>query len=59
MLAVNRPIAPTPRLPIWRLEMMREQALRRFKRAEKEHAAAAQELQRVQDEIDARRKEES
>ena len=48
---------PIPRLPLWRLEMMREQALRRFKRAEEEHLAAAQALQQVQDEINQRREE--
>lgn len=51
--------APIPRLPLWRLEMMREQALRRFQRAEAEHMEAARELQRVQDEINARRQEQA
>lgn len=45
------------RLPLWRLEMLHDQALRKFQRTEKEHRDATRELERVRAEIDLRRKE--
>lgn len=46
-----------PRLPLWRLEMLREQAERRFQRTEAEHRAAANELNSIREQIAARHKE--
>ena len=45
------------RLPIWRLEMELEQALRRFRRTEAEHRQSEQEVERLRREIELRRKE--
>ncbi len=45
------------RLPLWRLEMLHAQALRKFQRTEKEHRDATRELERIRKEIDIRRKE--
>lgn len=45
------------RLPLWRLEMLREQAERRFQRTEAEHRAATRELEDVRKLIELRRSE--
>jgi hypothetical protein len=51
------PQPTVPYLPLWRLEMLREQAQRRVARTESEYTQAALELQRIEDAI-AKRKEE-
>lgn len=45
------------RLPLWRLEMLREQAERRFQRTEAEHRAASRELEDINKQIALRRAE--
>ena len=45
--------------PLWRLEMAREQAERRFQRTEAEHRAAANELEKIRNLIAERREETS
>ncbi len=45
------------RLPLWRMEMELEQALRRFKRTEEEHRRSEREVERLRTEIELRRKE--
>lgn len=48
-----------PVLPLWRMEMELEQALRRFKRTEEEHRRSEREVERLRKEIELRRKETS
>ena len=43
--------------PLWRLEMLREQAERRFQRTEAEHRAATRELEEIRKLIELRRLE--
>lgn len=45
------------RLPLWRLEMELEQAVRRFKRTEAEHRASERDVERLRKEIELRRAE--
>lgn len=45
--------------PLWRLEMAREQAERRFRRTEEEHRAATRDLENIRNMIAERREEES
>ncbi len=53
----NKIPTPIPRLPLWRLEMMREQAERKFRRTEEEHLAASRELEQIRNLIAERREE--
>lgn len=46
------------RLPIWRMELELEQALRRFRRTEEEHRRSEREVERLRRELELRRKEE-
>lgn len=48
-------VSETTQKPLWRLELERESALRRFKRAEEAYREAEKELHRINAEIDARR----
>jgi hypothetical protein len=51
---------PQPtRLPLWKLELFKDQAERRLKRAEEAHLDALAEVRRLKDEIEARRKEQA
>lgn len=45
------------RLPLWRLEIEHEQALRRFRRTEAEHRQSERDLERIRKEIQLRRME--
>jgi len=54
---MNAVLKPPSRLPLWRLEMLREQAERRFQRTEAEHRAATRELEQVRQQIELRRLE--
>lgn len=56
MNATAKAAVPT-RHPLWRLEMMREQAERRFQRTEAEHRAASRELEDIRKQIELRRME--
>jgi len=47
------------RLPLWKLEMMREQAERRFQRTEAEHRAAERALREIRNVIAERQMEDS
>lgn len=50
-------VKQVPRLPLWRLEMAREQAERRFQRTEAEHRTASRELEDIRKQIELRRME--
>ena len=50
-------LKPIPRLPLWKLEMLREQAERRVQRALEEHLAASSELAQLRQTIAERRQE--
>lgn len=54
---MSQALKPLPRLPLWRLEMLREQAERRFQRTEAEHRAASRELEDINKQIALRRAE--
>lgn len=45
------------RLPLWRMEMDLEQALRRYKRTEEEHRRSEREVEQLRKEIELRRLE--
>lgn len=54
---MNPPLKPppAPQLPLWRLELNLEQALRRLKRTEEAFNTATAEVERIMEEIRQRR----
>lgn len=54
---MSQALKPLPRLPLWRLEMLREQAERRVQRIEDERLAATSELRQLVEAINERRAE--